>query len=321
MRAGVRRVQVPLDSPVELTEAIRAAGLHVTARLPVLRTEQARTPAIMCALDEIDTCWLYPSEDAIELPPRGRFDGIELSALRFGSQLEEQLGSRLGEAVVCELDAWAASVDVGERGRAAIESAGADPDRAALSLRRYLSGRIDGSVPAELPASTAAVELLLGEDAAPVLKARLDVVATAGAGIAGALRLIDPGLGVSVELDGPQLERGSIALALRDTVDSVAIEGDGSLLSVRRQLVAHRDLAGPSAACVLPVPSSAIPDSERLADALDIVEGLGVDRVVLATNEAWVPIGIDAVARAASRLHGRPVEPAGQARRRELEVG
>ena len=318
--AGVQRVQVSVDASVEVTEAIRSAGLHVTGRLPAFRSERARTQTIVSALDEVDARWLYPSEDAIEPLQRGRFDEIELSALRFGSQLEEQLGSRLGEAVVCELDAWAASVDVSERGRAAVASAGADPERVALSLRRYLSGRIDGSVPAELRACAAAVELLLAEDTAPVLRARVEAVAAAGAGIAGALRLIDPGLGVSVELDGSRLERGSIALALRDAVDSLALRSDGSLLSLRRDLEAHSALAGPSAACVLPVPSAGIRDSERLADALDIVEGLGVERVVLATNEAWVSIGMDAVTRAASRLRGRPAERAGQARRWELEV-
>jgi hypothetical protein len=62
------------------------------------------------------------------------------------------------------------------------------------------------------------------------------------------------------------------------------------------------------------VPSSGVPNADRVADALDIVEGLGIERVVHATNAAWMPIGIDPVAAAASRLHA-------PARRRELEVG
>lgn len=316
--AGIGRVELDSNVPSDQVAHVRDAQLRITLRQPAFRTRSGK--AVLNALGHPDPEWCYPPTDPIVPASHEPNDRILLYALRFGATLEHARGERWGEATVSELDAWAASVDLSDQSRAEIAEAGGDPDRVRESLRAYLRGRIDGSVPAALSVCDATLRLLLRADCNAVLAARRSAISRVGAELATRLRL--QGVAVDVELDGPPAERDHHLASVIGFADQVRIRLEGSLREIRRDAETLIASAGEQATCSISVPSAELPDAERLSDALDLLEGIGFEQVTLTTNAAWLAVGIETVNRAAHRLHGRSSSRHGEpARRRELSAG
>jgi hypothetical protein len=230
-----------------------------------------------------------------------------------GETLRPQQGRFIGAARLCGLDVVAISMPVENPGfRDAIERHGGDQERVRYILRSYLDARTSGYAPAELPATDDAVRLLLGDDSDAALAARTSVAVAMVQAHRDALAPTRARL--LIHTDPLPVDRPSLLPALAAVADAVLVpvpEGLQPLLREARE-AARRAAAGVS----LEVPSHSVPNAERLADALDLVEGLMLRHVVLVTNPPWLAHGARVVDRAVHRLRGREGSRADERERR-----
>lgn len=311
--ACVSSVHTPPGSDRALVEEIAANGLRPVCSFSLCRDRGGR-PAVN-ALGVDDPRWTVPGAQA-DLPDLCDVLDVHLSCARYGSHLEDRLNRRWGEAVVGELDTWAASVDLeshrpidADEGLAAIDEIGE-------TLRRYLRARMNGSAPVRLAANQAALRLLLEDKADALMAHRQARIEDSIQPLGAAVRA--RGGHLSVELDGIGCERARLAQAYANAATLVTTRISGSLTKMGDQAAEHVMLVGRRAAVSVAVPSETIDGPETLADALDLLDGIGVECAILCVDESWLSIGSATVARAAYRLTGRPGAMSGQARRVEL---
>jgi hypothetical protein len=299
-RAGITAIHLA-EEDRRLCATASASGADIVAIVDLGGIVEHRNRAARMAKDEHASPTLWPSASHAETD--GSVSSVRLLRLRFTSELEADLGIRLGITRVSPLDAWVASIDISEHGQAMLTAVGADTSRVVDTVQRYVAGRRDGSAPPELEASEASVGFLLGDDAERLIAARADAVLAAATEVVQLARASHPSVGI--DLDGSQFESRRLAPRLFELFDDVAIPVSGDLRAARLAVEAYGALDDRDVEVIVSVPSDEIDDSERLADYLDMLEGLGVGTIAIKCHASWLAFGADMVGRAVHRRYGR----------------
>ena len=309
-RAGVSALQLPVaDLHSAEASAFRQAGVRVDGVVTA-------TPPPVASLDSLCDCVFDPH--ALPESTSTRRDWVAiLTGFPRDSRLLAHAGVRVGRAVLSPLDGFAAALQLdGEAARQSVAERGGDADRAAAAVDRYLHARESGSAPAALSVDADSIALLLGDDTAAVMGARADAVLAE----VGAMRPLLTNAGaVAIEVDARSASFDDVVRSTSRELDRVlvrvSVRSLGQLLQIGR-----RGVEAGASGIVLDFPSTLLPSTERLADALDICEGLAADEVILEMTTAAAALGPASVARAAHRLRGRSWDLGDQQDRRRETV-
>lgn len=295
-RAGISSLQIPTCHDTQVSPAVNDvldAGIQVTFALspPPIGTLRSLTP-----VDRPDERIARPDAD---LPW-----GAVIDAAPVETALLAHVGQRVGPTVLSPLDCFAMSLPLQDQAFAStIGSHGGDAEKIQMTVSRYLRGRQGGWVPAGLDTRIDAVRLLLADDTEPLLTARREALAESATRRMTTLR--DAGAtAVAVEANRHMADVERLVERLVSEQANVIGRTDGSLSSILTASCTF--IRAGAIGIVIEAPSAALPNSERLADALDLCEGAGATTIVISSNPGWLADGAREVGRAIHRLHGRP---------------